>query len=68
MRDRIRRLEANNEELLEALEAAQRFIQNGIKYGYINMPDNNCGDSALETPAKIEKAIQKAREQRLMAI
>jgi hypothetical protein len=48
MRDRIRRLEANNEELLEALEAAQRFIQNGIKYGYINMPDNNCGDSALD--------------------
>ena len=48
-------------DLLEALEAAQRFIQNGIKYGYINMPDNNCGDSALETPAKIERAIQKAK-------
>jgi hypothetical protein len=50
-------------DMLDALEAAQRFIQNGIKYGYINMPDNNCGDSALETPAKIEKAIQKARGQ-----
>jgi len=48
-------------EMLEALEKAKQFIQNGIQYGYINMPDKDCGDSALETPAKIEAAIQKAR-------
>jgi hypothetical protein len=48
-------------DLLDALEAAKQFIQNGIQYGYINMPDKDCGDSALETPAKIEAAIQKAR-------
>ena len=63
MRDRIRRLEANNAELLEALEAAKQFIQNGIQYGYISMPDKDCGDSAFETPAKIEAAIQKTRGQ-----
>ncbi len=63
MKDRIRRLEASNAELLDVLEAAKQFIQNGIQYGYINMPDKDCGDSALETPAKIEKAIQKARGQ-----
>ena len=50
-----------NNELVEALEAAKQFIQNGIQYGYINMPDKDCGDSALETHAKIEAAIQKAR-------
>ena len=50
-------------EMLDALEAAKQFIQNGIQYGYINMPDKDCGDSALETPAKIEAAIQKARGQ-----
>ena len=53
----------NNDELLDVLEAAKQFIQNGIQYGYINMPDKDCGDSALETPAKIEAAIQKARGQ-----
>lgn len=48
-------------ELLEALEVAQQFILNGIQYGYINMPDKGCGDSALETPAKIERVINKAK-------
>mgnify|MGYP000990437160 CR=1 FL=1 len=50
-------------ELLDALDEAQQFILNGIQYGYINMPDKDCGDSALETPAKIEAAIKKARGQ-----
>ena len=50
-------------ELLDALDEAKQFIQNGIQYGYINMPDKDCGDSAIETPAKIEAAIQKARVQ-----
>lgn len=70
MRDELRncivemdRFKAINKELLDALEAAQRFIHNGIQYGYINMPDKDCGDSALETPAKIEAALQKARGQ-----
>mgnify|MGYP001038243846 CR=1 FL=1 len=63
LRERVKELEASNKELLEALEAVQRFIHNGIQYGYINMPDKDCGDSALETPAKIEAAIQKARVQ-----
>jgi hypothetical protein len=63
LKNRVSELEASNAELLEALEAAKQFIQNGIQYGYINMPDKDCGDSAIETPAKIEAAIQKAREQ-----
>ena len=48
-------------EMLDALETAKQFIQNGIQYGYINMPDSDCGDTALETAAKIERAIKKAR-------
>lgn len=55
------KLKRSNKELLEALEVAQQFILNGIQYGYINMPDKDCGDSALKTPAIIEAAIQKAR-------
>ncbi len=58
LKNRVTELEASNKELLEVLEAAKQFIQNGIQHGYINMPDKDCGDSALETPAKIEAAIQ----------
>ena len=57
------RLKTSNSDLLAALKSAKQFIQNGIQYGYINMPDKDCGDSALETPAKIEAAIQKERGQ-----
>lgn len=63
LRARVMELEASNAELLDALDEAQQFILNGIQYGYINMPDKDCGDSAFETPAKIEAAIQKARGQ-----
>ena len=48
-------------ELLAALEEAKQFIQNGIEYGYINMPEKRDHDSATETPGKIEAAISKAK-------
>ncbi|AVX04285.1 hypothetical protein MXMO3_01760 [Maritalea myrionectae] len=46
------------QEMLEALKRAEEFIENGIEYGYIAMPD--APDPALETPNIIEKAIAKA--------
>lgn len=48
-------------EMYEALERANVFITNGIKFGYIRMPDLECGDSAWETPEIIRKALAKAR-------
>ena len=48
-------------ELLAALEEAKQFIQNGIEYGYINIPEKQDHDSATETPGKIEAAISKAK-------
>ena len=55
------RLIAAAPELLAALEEAKQFIQNGIEYGYINMPEKRDHDSATETPGKIEAAIRKAK-------
>ena len=59
MRDRIRRLEASNKELLEALEHARVFI---IRYGtikegarFVDSPHFN------STYEKISSAIQKER-------
>lgn len=43
--------------LVEALEAADQFIRNGIELGFIRMPDAGTPDPALKTPAMIEAAL-----------
>lgn len=43
---------------LEALEAARRFIRNGIEFGYIRMPDADTPDPAHHTPGLIDAAIR----------
>jgi len=47
-------------EMYEALKKALQFINNGRKFGYIQMPDADCGDTALETPNIIRRALAKA--------
>jgi hypothetical protein len=60
--EELKRLEALNAELLEALKAADRFISNGIEFGYIRMPDMDTPDAAHRTPHIIRGAIAKAGE------
>jgi hypothetical protein len=47
-------------EMIEALQRALTFMMNGVDNGYIKMPD--VGDSALETPNIIRRALAKAQE------
>lgn len=47
-------------DMLEALNSAKQFIENGIELGYIKMPDADCPDSAHSTLPKILAAIKKA--------
>lgn len=47
--------------LLEALENAKQFIENGIELGYIRMPDADTPDSAHNTLPMINAAIAAAR-------
>jgi hypothetical protein len=46
--------------LLKALKRAQRFINNGVKYGYIIEPDEP--DQACETIRIVDKTISKIKE------
>jgi len=46
-------------EMYEALQRVLLFITNGRENGYIQMPE--VGDSALETPNIIRKALAKAQ-------
>ncbi|TGE35901.1 hypothetical protein E4K67_22555 [Desulfosporosinus fructosivorans] len=48
-------------DMYEALQRALTFITNGIENGYIQMPDLDSGDSALETPNIIKQALTKAQ-------
>ena len=48
-------------DMYEALRHASQFIENGIALGYITMPDADSGDSALDTPDIIFKALLKAQ-------
>lgn len=50
-------------EALEALEAAQRFIRNGIELGYIRMPDADTPDPAHRTPGLIDAAVRALKTQ-----
>lgn len=43
--------------IVDALHAAQRFIRNGVEFGYIRMPDADCPDPAHDTPKKIDAAL-----------
>jgi len=47
-------------ELVEALRRADRFITNGIEFGFIRMPDAGTPDPAHETPGIIRAALRKA--------
>jgi hypothetical protein len=60
MKEEDAKLAASAPELLEALKKALLFITNGRELGYIQMPDVESGDPALETPNIIRRAIVKA--------
>lgn len=47
--------------LVEALEAADEFIRNGIEFGYIRMPHPATPDPAHKTPGKIAAALSLYR-------
>lgn len=47
--------------LLDALEKAKQFIENGIELGYIRMPDADTPDIAHNTLPMINAAIAAAR-------
>ncbi|MBU1080886.1 MAG: hypothetical protein KKB59_10410 [Spirochaetes bacterium] len=51
----------NVAKVLDALYRAQRFIRNGIEFGYIRMPEDDSPDSALQTPKYIDAAIAEVR-------
>lgn len=55
--------EAVRTHVLAALESAQRFIRNGIEFGYIRMPDADTPDPAHRTPGLIDAAIRSLKSQ-----
>ncbi|OMG85426.1 hypothetical protein [Achromobacter xylosoxidans] len=55
--------EAVRTQVLAALESAQRFIRNGIEFGYIRMPDADTPDPAHRTPGLIDAAIRSLKSQ-----
>ncbi|WP_238892033.1 hypothetical protein [Achromobacter insuavis] len=55
--------EAVRTQVLAALESAQRFIRNGIEFGYIRMPDADTPDPAHRTPSLIDAAIRSLKSQ-----
>ena len=50
--------EAVRDAALAALQSAQRFIRNGIEFGYVRMPDADTPDPAHRTPDLIDAAIR----------
>ena len=57
----LERLRSAAPALLEALEKAKEFIENGIELGYIKMPDEDTPDSAHKKLPIINAAIEAAR-------
>lgn len=55
--------EAVRKQALAALESAQRFIRNGVEFGYVRMPDADTPDPAHHTPGLIEEAIRALSSQ-----
>ena len=49
--------EQSQQALRTALEAADRFITNGIELGFIRMPDADCPDPAKAVPGMIRAAL-----------
>jgi hypothetical protein len=49
---------------LDALKAAKQFIENGVEFGYIRMPDADTPDTAHDTLPKINAAIAAMKEQK----
>ena len=47
-------------DLFKACKKARQFIENGVEYGYIHLPDKP--DPALDTLPQICAAIDKAKE------
>lgn len=54
-------LVASAPDMYEALKRALLFITNGREMGYIQMPDADSVDAALETPNIIRRALVKAQ-------
>jgi hypothetical protein len=52
---------AASPDLLEACERAIRFIQNGIEFGYITLPDPDTDDPAHDTLPKLVAAVARAK-------
>lgn len=48
--------------LVEALEAADQFIRNGIELGFIRMPSQSTPDPAHKTPDMVSAALARAKE------
>lgn len=51
------------EQAKKALEAARRFIRNGVEFGYIRMPDADTPDPAHRTLPAIESALAALQSQ-----
>ena len=56
---RADKAEARAARLLAVLVRVDRFIRNGIEFGYIRMPTTEC-DPALEVPGLVESALAAA--------
>lgn len=54
-------LHNKNTELLEVLQKAKEFIENGIELGYIRMPDLDTPDAAHRMLPMINAAIAAAK-------
>jgi hypothetical protein len=50
----------SHEALVEACKAAYMFIKNGIDFGFIRMPDDDCPDPAKDVPGIIDAALKLA--------
>ena len=57
IREYIKEQDAIKTELYEACKRAVRFINNGMEFGYISMPEKP--DSAIDTLPKLKVIIEK---------
>ena len=57
IREHIEEQDAIKTELYEACKRAVRFINNGMEFGYVSMPEKP--DSAIDTLPKLKVIIEK---------
>jgi hypothetical protein len=50
------------ERAVEAMQSAQRFIKNGVEFGYVRMPDVDCPDPAHKTPELLRASITELQQ------